>query len=127
MTAAQLRYEPSETTPRRARRFVNAFLRHVGADHLRQEAGLLTTELVADALRQAPTQVAVRVELDHSILRVEVSDDPGLLPDAESGRFERRTGRKLVDGLASRWGSDLDRDRTTTWFELAAVSGRKAA
>jgi anti-sigma regulatory factor (Ser/Thr protein kinase) len=120
MHSAEHRYEPTVTAPRRARQFVDEFLQVVDGDDLREEADLLTSELVADAVRQAPSQISLHVEFDSRVLRVEVSDDPGLVTNPGAGRFEQRTGRQLVDSLATNWGSDLDRDRTTTWFELTS-------
>ena len=58
--------------------------------------------------------------VDRTGVRVEVSDDPGLIPDPHAGEVERRLSREHRDVLASRWGSDFGREITTTWFELAA-------
>ena len=127
MFSKEQRYEPSLTAPRRARHLIDEFLQVVDGEDLRDEADLLTSEVVADAVRQAPSQISVRAEFDEGVLRVEVSDDPGLVTDPGAGRFERRTGRQLVEALASSWGSDLDRDRTTTWFELRSKRIRWAA
>jgi hypothetical protein len=115
---ASERFEPSAISVRRARRFIDRHLRRWQCEDVREVTDLLATEVVADAVRQAPSQVAVHVEADDDRLRVEVSDDPGVVQHPESQRFERRAARRLVRRLASRWGSDLDRDRTTTWFEV---------
>jgi hypothetical protein len=93
-------------------------LRRWHCDDVAEDANLLTSEVVSDAVRQAPSEVAVHVEADDEMVRVEVSDDPGLLFSPEAGALERRTGRQVIRALAHRWGSDLDRSRTTTWFEL---------
>jgi hypothetical protein len=85
---------------------------------VRDDARLLTTEVVADAVRQAPSQVELLVEHADGVVRVEVSDDPGLLLDPPRAQFERSTSRRLLERLTRRWGSDADRSRTTTWFEL---------
>ena len=82
---------------------------------------LLTTELVADAIRQAPTSIALHIELDGSTVRVEVvAAEPGLIADASSEGIEREVARQLVDAIADQWGSDVDRRQTTTWFSLPA-------
>jgi len=119
MTSAERRFPPTELAPGRARRFVSTMLQHWRCEEeVADVANLLTSEVVSDAVRQAPSEVAVHVEADDELVRVEVSDDPGLLFDPDDGAFERRAGRRVVRSLASRWGSDLDRHRTTTWFEL---------
>jgi hypothetical protein len=114
---AEQRFEVAPTTPRRARHFVDATLEEWQCEDVRQEADLLTAEVVADAVRQAPSQVALLVEHTDGVVRVEVSDDPGIVMEP-THEFERRTGRRLLESLARRWGSDADRARTTTWFEL---------
>ena len=117
-TQATRRYEPSSMSARRARQFVDSMLRRWRCDDVREVTRQLTTEVVADAVRHSPSQVAVHVEADDERLRVEVSDDPGIIEHSDGQAFERRAARRLVRRLASRWGSDLDRDRTTTWFEV---------
>ena len=116
--SAERRYAPTLTAPRRARQFVDEFLEFVSGEDLREAADVLTSEVVADAVRQAPTQISLHVEFDSRVLRVEVSEDRGLVANPDAGEFERSTGRQLVAALAGSWGSDLDRGRTTTWFEL---------
>ncbi len=118
---AEQRYVPDETAPRAARVFVDEFLADVGAADLEHPAELLTSEMVAEAVRHAPSQVIVRVEFDRSALRVEVTDDPGLIVDPAAGRAEREQCRRHADALAHRWGSTFNRDLTTTWFELIAA------
>lgn len=85
---------------------------------MREDADLLTSEVVADAVRQAPSQVALLVEHASGVVRVEVSDDPGLVIEPGNASFERSTSRRILEFLSRRWGSDADRTRTTTWFEL---------
>ena len=116
---AEQRYAPNTDAPRLARHFVDGLLEAAGAEQLEPAANLLTSEVVADAVRHAPSEISVRVELDPAHLRVEVSDDPGIIAAPMGSRFERRARRRLIESIASRWGSDLDRHRTTTWFELA--------
>jgi hypothetical protein len=111
-------YDPTLLAPRDARRFVDDLLGRWGWDGARATVALLTSELVTDALRQAPTCIALHVELADDTVRIEVSDDPGLIADASAGRLERQVARRLLEKLARSWGSDLDRRRTTTWFSM---------
>ena len=123
MASAADRYPATPEAPRRARAFVNSVLRRWHCDEVADDANLLTSEVVSDAVRQAPSEVAVHVEADDEVVRIEVSDDPGLLFSPEEGALERRTARQVIRAIASRWGSDLDRNRTTTWFELRRRGG----
>jgi hypothetical protein len=119
MGRAEQQFEPWLSTPGEARRFVDATLHKWQCDDVREDAEVLTSEVVSDALRQKPSQVSLLVEHAAGVVRVEVSDDPGLiLNTSESAAFERGAGRRLLHALARRWGSEADRDRTTTWFEL---------
>ena len=127
MGVANERYAPTPLAPGRARRFVDGVLRRWRCDDVAETANLLTSEVVSDAVRQAPTDVAVRVHADDDIVRVEVSDDPGVVTDPDEGAFERRTARQVIRTLATRWGSDLDLNRTTTWFEIKRGRRPKAS
>ncbi len=119
MARADQRFEPSVAAPRDARHFVDDVLADWDCHDVREDAELLTGEIVSDALRQKPSQVALLVEHTDGVVRVEVSDDPGLIMKKSStAAFERNAARRLINSLARRWGSDVDRDRTTTWFEL---------
>jgi hypothetical protein len=111
-------YDPTLLAPRQARRFVDDLLCRWEWDGARATVALLTSELVTDALRHAPTAIALHVQLSGDTVRVEVSDDPGLIADASAGRLERQVARRLLEQLAPNWGSDLDRRRTTTWFSM---------
>lgn len=82
---------------------------------------------MADAVNQCPSQINLHVEFDSHVLRVEVSDDPGLVANPDTGEFERSSRRQLVAALAGSWGSDLDRNRTTTWFELESTNTPRGA
>ncbi len=117
---AEQRYRPEPTAPAQARAFVDEFLTSVGAPELDERAELLTAEMVADAVRHAPSQVVVRIAFDRGGLRVEISDDPGIIADPAAGKADRERTRRHADTMASRWGSSYTRDTTTTWFELAA-------
>jgi hypothetical protein len=111
-------YDATVLAPRRARSFVDDFLARSRWNGSRADVALITSELVADALRQSPTSIVLRIELNGDALRTEVSDDPALIHDGSAGRFERSVARRLVEELASNWGSDLERGRTTTWFSM---------
>ena len=88
-------------------------------------AGLLVTELVANAVRYGGGDVHVRAGVRAGLLLVEVRDSsermptlvPDPRPDAEGGR-----GMLLVDRLADRWGAEALPTGKRVWFELSLDS-----
>lgn len=88
---------------------------------MREDARLLISELVANAVEHASDggAVEVRVELGDERLRVEVGDSgPGFkwIPRREDAGSDRGWGLHFTDRLASRWG--IDESPTVVWFEL---------
>jgi anti-sigma regulatory factor (Ser/Thr protein kinase) len=117
---ASLRPEPSSV--RDARRFVRSTLEgwHLDTD----QAALMTSELATNAVLHARTEYTVTVTLLPARVRVEVADlnprPPAMappLPLADSGR-----GLRLLQTLAPAWGTELNRDRKTVWFEIDRVA-----
>ena len=106
---------------REARQATRALLHTSGLEQFADDAALLVTELVSNAVRHAHTSVEVAVSLLPGAIRVEVSDsDPGstvarvaVSEDAEGGR-----GLAIVQSLANRWGVSTHPAGKTVWFEL---------
>jgi anti-sigma regulatory factor (Ser/Thr protein kinase) len=102
-------------------------------EDLRFVAALLTTELVANAVRHAEfgpeEDLGFSAESDDASVHVEVSDPgPGFfpLPHARSRAGKRlEHGIHLVDVLADRWGFRCDRPGCCIWFEIDLVPGRR--
>ena len=92
------------------------------------DAELLASELVTNAVVHGEGPVTVRVWPGADGLRVEVSDHGGGTPrlqdrldvESEGGR-----GLGIVDGLASRWGvaPRTTGSGTTVWFEMDGSRG----
>ncbi|MQY11587.1 hypothetical protein SRB5_17060 [Streptomyces sp. RB5] len=101
---------------------------------LLEDALLLVSELVTNAVVHAGTEVEVRLRYDPGTggagpapgvparpgLIVEVGDGRGRRADAAGG-FARERGRglRLVDELAESWGVAYRRTGKTVWFRLA--------
>ncbi|WP_244178913.1 ATP-binding protein [Streptomyces rubellomurinus] len=106
-----------------ARRLVLSALASWGL-HQHLEAGeLLTSELVANAVRHAGGRtIGLYVGRKPGWVRIEVRDSSRSLPCmilAEPRPVnERGRGLKVVDDLADRWGADLLPRGKGVWFEL---------
>ncbi|HEX4941917.1 MAG TPA: ATP-binding protein [Actinomycetota bacterium] len=107
-----------------ARRFVRA---NVGTVPTRviDDAVLLTSELVTNAVRHAgledQDEIEVTVSVDSRILRITVRDrGPGFDPEAVVRRRsdEGGWGLDLLRRLSSRWSVDRGDAGTDVWFEI---------
>jgi anti-sigma regulatory factor (Ser/Thr protein kinase) len=110
--------------PSQARAVLNEELRPPMSPKAREDAILLVSELVTNAVRHALgtglPEVELRIRNEPGRVRVMVSD-PGdgfvpapRLPTASEGSG---WGLYLVDRIADRWGV-LTKDRTEVWFEI---------
>lgn len=104
-----------------ARHLVDDTLLVWNQTQLKDTAELLTTELVANAVRHAESPLSLRVIDEPGAVRVEVLDRSNELPrpvkpapGATSGR-----GLVLVDTLATEWGVERMQDGKCVWFRLA--------
>ncbi|MEU6462334.1 ATP-binding protein [Streptomyces sp. NPDC046976] len=120
----------SETLPRdpesaaTARRLVCVALSTWGLDELTDDAVLIVTELVTNAVRHARRR-SIRVMVERiapRTVRVAVADFSHALPvpcapknDEEGGR-----GLALVVALATNWGADERRWGKVVWADLEA-------
>jgi anti-sigma regulatory factor (Ser/Thr protein kinase) len=108
---------PEPTAARRARRALHEA--HMPED-LEHTVGLLSTELIANALRHgqlAPEQqITFAASFVSDFVRVEVHD-PGPGFDVEADAAGKGYGLRMIEKLSSRWGVDLARG-TRVWFEV---------
>lgn len=109
----QLTADTSEVS--RARRGVRAAVEDEGVpDTVRDDAELLTSELVTNALLHGTPPVRVRLTGRPDALVVTVHDaGPGTVP---ARRRHHGRGLAIVAGLATRCGQWADANGTTTWF-----------
>jgi anti-sigma regulatory factor (Ser/Thr protein kinase) len=112
---------PAATTaPRDARRFTVETLRSWGALSSIEEAELIVSELVTNALRHASSPTRVALAADGDCLRIEVADL------GQGGAVRRRAapedtggrGLLLVEAMADRWGSHHDGHEHVVWCEI---------
>jgi anti-sigma regulatory factor (Ser/Thr protein kinase) len=102
-----------------ARQLVQAATRGCTTE-VAEDAALLTSELVSNAVRHARTPFEVLVDRGNGHLRVTVVDEspePPLVqqpaPDDIGGR-----GLVLVSRMSHRWGFESRGDGKAVWFEL---------
>jgi len=111
---------PEPTSPRRARQHVSAALREAGLDDLVDDASLLVSELVTNALLHARSDAVVALTATAATVRVAVADRSPRAPVRRRHGADATTGRglRLLEQLALRWGVDAAPDGKTVWFEL---------
>ena len=123
---ATLELPPDLLAPSEARAGVRRLLERWGHRHLIDDAALVVSELVANAVEHAEPSSVV-VEGRSGGVRIEVSDkgggvaDPVALPESRSA--ERGRGLMIVSALASSWGVRTAGRSKTVWVELASADG----
>jgi anti-sigma regulatory factor (Ser/Thr protein kinase) len=109
--------EPHLASPRRAR----VLLRHACLDwalgEAYDDAALVVTELVTNAVRHAGTPCRVTITLDDDGLRIAVRDQGPLHPALLDAGNPRRCGAglRVVTTLAQSWGAVPHADGKTVW------------
>jgi anti-sigma regulatory factor (Ser/Thr protein kinase) len=117
-----LRLRPVSWAATRARHAVHEFCIERGMSDIADDAALLTSELVTNAIRYASLVVTLRVVQRDANLIVTITDDADGVrvvqplppaPTASSGR-----GLFVVNELAADWGITSKDGETTAWFRL---------
>jgi anti-sigma regulatory factor (Ser/Thr protein kinase) len=99
-----------------ARQLVNDHTTMLGFQQ-RQDAALMVSELVTNAVQHGLGAITLRIEVEPDAVRVEVADDgnaavaPSPAPGAHGG-----WGLRIVDQLADDWG--VLNGSTKVWFRL---------
>ena len=115
----ELRFEGEPDATARARRLVRESV--VPLDpQLADDAALVVTELVTNALLHAGLPVVVRVAATSKKIRIEVADSSRIPPVPPRPDTEAMTGRGLgmVSRLADRWSFEPTSDGKVVWAEL---------
>jgi hypothetical protein len=117
---------PSADSARSARRAVGDALRLLGHDELVDDASLVVSELVANAVIHARTELDLSVEESGTGVRVAVSDGSPLQPHWTPAAATATSGRGLilVQRLCSNWGvTPHGDDGKTVWAVIEHPSG----
>ncbi|CAN5191833.1 hypothetical protein BH24ACT1_BH24ACT1_03640 [soil metagenome] len=103
-----------------ARRFVSATLTAWRCDALEYVVTLLVSELVANAVLHAGTELDVVLRRPEGGVRVEVHDRDHRLPTRKHYSITATTGRglALVEELARDWGAEATPEGKFVWFEF---------
>lgn len=117
-------FELAPEAASQARAVVNAELGRAVSAKILEDATLLVSELVTNAVRHGPRagmpEIELRLKVDTDRVRVVVSDpgagfaaEPRLPTASESSGW----GLYLVDRIADRWGM-VTKNRSEVWFEI---------
>lgn len=104
-----------------ARAFVRELLESWHCDGLVQDAELVASELVANAVLHAGGPVEVALVLTPDALRIEVRDMSRATPELLDPSRRRRGGHglRILTHVASSWGVQPTADGKVVWAELA--------
>jgi anti-sigma regulatory factor (Ser/Thr protein kinase) len=125
MPTATTTLPPEPTSARACRRFLLSTLDEWDADQFADDAVLLLSELVTNAVLHAGTEIEVAIRLDGDILRVEVRDGDPRLPTVRQYSLLSGTGRglALVARTARSWDVEALPSGKRVWCELEASQG----
>ncbi len=114
-------FEHRPTAVREARTFVERELRHFDP-RLVEMAVLLVSELATNAVVHTGSAFTVRIVLDSTLVRIEVTDSGAGAPTVRHPEPVSTNGRGLliVQELAASWGVERSEDEKTVWFTLAS-------
>jgi anti-sigma regulatory factor (Ser/Thr protein kinase) len=112
--------EDSPSAPRAARQLVRSMLGPSASGERLVTSELLVSEMVSNAVLHAMGPLSIGVDCADHRLRVEVRDgDAATAADvAQAERDIGGWGLRLVDMLASRWGTSFIEGGKVVWFEL---------
>jgi two-component sensor histidine kinase len=114
-----------DTASSKARRFLKAAHCPVHNTTVLDEALLMVSELVTNAVSHGAPPITVKVSCEESGgMVVRVSDGSGRMPQPAQPEAHAENGRGLflVDVLSSRWGVEPTQDGKEVWFALLPES-----
>jgi anti-sigma regulatory factor (Ser/Thr protein kinase) len=121
---AEILLDPASTSPAEARRFARASGCTEHAAEILDDALLLISELVTNAVKHGAPTILLALECDGDGLRVRVRDGAPDLPQPRSAPEDSEDGRglTLLAAIADAWGMEPIVDEhgpgKALWFEL---------
>ena len=118
---AELALEMELSAPRRARAFVRAQHCHTHDGTVLDDALLLVSEMVTNAVLHGGPPLVVAVECAGPSVEVRVRDGSPHLPQLRQPRLDDENGRglMLMSSIAESWGVEtLERGGKEVWFRL---------
>jgi hypothetical protein len=116
----QANFPPVPASAGEARQLASRALDQWGLAAAEETALLLLTELISNGVRHANTALTMVLSYEGSRLHVGVSDHdtqpPSLMP--ASLQNHHGWGLRLVSLLSSDWGTTVNPDGKTVWFDL---------
>jgi anti-sigma regulatory factor (Ser/Thr protein kinase) len=99
---------------------------HAGGDALRDDAALVVSELVTNALRHGAGTVVLRASFVDGLLNVAVTDSGDDLPHQLPIDAERigGLGLHIVERVSGQWGVSPFPGGKTVWAVLSAAEGQ---
>ena len=111
-----------DTAPGHARTFLRHMHCRAHQTHVLDDALLLVSELVTNAVRHGAPPITMHVTCDHNTgMTVRVSDTNPTSPTAGPADHGQESGRGvgLVDVLSDEWGVEAAEAGKAVWFRLA--------
>jgi anti-sigma regulatory factor (Ser/Thr protein kinase) len=123
VSAATIVLEPVSASVPQARRFVADQLADLPTETV-DIARLLVSELVTNAVLHARTEISLTVDRGNSSVSIQVADANPLLPVVRTHGTDAGTGRglRVLERMASRWGSHNVEGGKIVWFEIRTGS-----
>lgn len=114
--------------PAAARAVVGAILAAWGLDVLRDEAMLLVSELVTNAVQHAPGAASYELEVVErgDGVRISLADGSSVRPLIKQLNHDTSRGRgmAIVAALSARWGAEDHHGGKRVWVDLEAPATR---
>jgi serine/threonine-protein kinase RsbW len=114
-------FEPTTSTPKQARRFVEECMISWGMSGVSEPVLLAVSELTTNAVTHGDGPITLTLSTKDDRVRVEVENEGAGTPVLRKPDPERQVtggwGLHLVDTLTDDWGIDVRPRKTAVWFE----------